>query len=65
MVIEALREMYRVLKTGGRLAILCATGQADGLRKEGESLGLSWYLDWPVNRKGLDVVVLAGEKEGR
>lgn len=65
MLIEALREMYRVLKTSGRLAILCAAGQAGDLRHEGMSLGLRWYLDWPVNRKGIDVVVLAGEKEGR
>ncbi len=62
MVIEALREMYRVLKEGGRLAILCATAQADALRREAVSLGLRLYLDSPVNRKGLDVVVLAGLK---
>ncbi len=62
MVIEALSEMYRVLKTGGRLAILCAAGQADGLRREADSLELKWYLDSPINRKGLDVVVLAGNK---
>ena len=62
MVIEALHEMYRVLKTGGRLAILCVPGQAGVLRGEGISLGLTWYLDSPINRKGLDVVVLAGSK---
>jgi len=62
MVIEALREMYRVLKTGGRLAILCVPGQAGDLRLEGMSIGLRWYLDSPINRKGLDVVVLAGNK---
>src|SRR5215472_9424247 len=28
MVIQSLHEMYRVLKTGGHLAILCAAGQA-------------------------------------
>ena len=62
MVIEALHEMYRVLKTGGRLAILCIPDQASALRHEGMSLGLRWYLDSPINRKGLDVVVLAGNK---
>jgi SAM-dependent methyltransferase len=62
MVVEALHEMYRVLKTGGRLAILCVPGQAGDLRGEGISLGLTWYLDSPINRKGLDVVVLAGSK---
>jgi len=63
MVIEAVREMYRVLKTGGRLAILCTPGQAGDLRREAGSLGLRLYLDSPINRKGLDVVVLAGRKE--
>jgi len=62
MVIKALREMYRVLKTGGRLAILCVPGQAGDLRLEGMSIGLGWYVDSPINRKGLDVVVLAGQK---
>ena len=62
MLVEALREMYRVLKTGGHLAILCVPGQADVLRGEGILLGLTWYLDSPINRKGLDVVVLVGSK---
>jgi len=62
MLIEALHEMYRVLKVGGRLAILCAAGQADGLRREADLLDLKWYLDSPINRKGLDVLVLAGQK---
>ncbi len=63
MVVEALREMHRVLKTGGRLAILCTPGQADALRREADLVGLRLYLDSPINRKGLDVVVLAGRKE--
>ena len=62
MVVEALREMYRILKEGGRLAMLCAAGQEDSLRQEGMLLGMSWYLDSPINRKGLDVVVLVGRK---
>ena len=61
-VIEALGEMYRVLKAGGRLAILCAASQADDLRQQAASLGLDTYLDAPINRKGLDVVVLAWAK---
>lgn len=63
MVIKALHEMERVLKDGGRLAILCAASQADDLRREAICLGLKSYLDAPINRKGLDVTVLAWQKE--
>jgi demethylmenaquinone methyltransferase/2-methoxy-6-polyprenyl-1,4-benzoquinol methylase len=61
----ALREMRRVLRPGGRLAVLCAASQADGLRAEAAAAGgLEGFLDAPVNRKGLDVVVLAWRKAG-
>jgi Methyltransferase domain len=63
MVVEAVHEMYRVLKTGGRLAILCTPGQANDIRRAAGSLGLRLYLDSPINRKGLDVVVLVGRKQ--
>ena len=62
-VIGALHEMERVLKEGGRLAILCAATQVDDLRQEAICLGLKSYLDAPINRKGLDVAVLAWQKE--
>ena len=62
-VIAALSELHRVLKQDGRLAILCAASQADDLRREAVSLGLKLFLDAPVNRKGLDVVVLVWQKE--
>ena len=58
----ALREMYRVLQDGGRLAMLCATWQADTLRDQAQLLGFQPYLDSPINRKGMDVVVLAWVK---
>lgn len=63
MLIKALHEMERVLKEGGRLAILCAASQGDDLRQEAICLGLKSYLDAPINRKGLDVTVLAWQKE--
>src|SRR2546430_2835934 len=63
MVIGALHEMYRVLKVGGRLAILCAASQVDDLRQEATCLGLKSYLDAPINRKGLDGAALAWQKE--
>lgn len=63
-VLGALRELCRVLKEGGRLALLCAAWQADDLRRASVPLGLTTYLDSPINRKGLDVVVLAWRKAG-
>lgn len=63
MVVEALHEMARVLKTGGRIAMLCAASQAGALRHTAASLALKTYVDSPVDRKGLDVVVLAWQKE--
>ncbi len=56
-------EMVRVLRPGGKLAQLCVPWQANILRHAAPALGLSVFLDAPVNRKGLDVVVLAWQKE--
>ncbi len=58
----ALREMARVLMPGGRLAIYCAIGQADGLRQVSRTLELLPCLDTPINRKGTDCVLLAWQK---
>ncbi len=60
----ALREMHRVLKAGGRLTLLCASRQAEELRREALALGLASYLDSPIDRKGVDVGVLAWQKRG-
>lgn len=57
-----LREMYRVSRTGARIAILCAAWQAPTLRLEATKLNLKSFLDSPINRKGLDVNVLAWQK---
>jgi SAM-dependent methyltransferase len=61
-VLASLREMARVLKDGGRLAVLCAASQADTLRAQAATLPLAAYLDAAINRKGLDVVVLAWQR---
>jgi len=58
----SLKEMVRVLRVGGRLAIFAAAWQADSLRKTSRSLELVSFLDSPVNRKGTNCVVLAWEK---
>ncbi len=63
IVISSIAEMHRVLKVGGRLAMLCAAWQREGLHSKGTALGLRSYLDTPINRKGLDVALLVMEKE--
>ena len=61
-VTSGLAEMHRVLAAGGRLAMLCAAWQADGLHHVATALGLIPYLDAPLDRKGLAVTVLAWQK---
>ena len=58
----ALREMHRVLRPGGRLAILCAAWQRDLLRETAAALGLRPLLEAPIDRRGMDVAVLAWER---
>lgn len=62
MLIPAFQELHRVLKEGGRLAVLCAAWQADTFRRLGVDLGLTPYLDSPIDRKGVAVVALAWQK---
>ena len=59
---DAYAEMCRVLKPGGRLALLCAEWQAAFLRASAGSLGLSPYLDSAINRKGTNCVAMAWRK---
>ena len=58
----ALREFDRVLAAGGRLAMLAASRQRGFLVADAAGLGLTPFLDCPIDRKGLPVVVLAWEK---
>jgi SAM-dependent methyltransferase len=58
LLVEALVELCRVLKPARRLAVLCATSQANALRQQGNLLGLRVILDAAIDRKGLDVVLL-------
>lgn len=62
MLEQALREMHRVLKPGGRCAILCADWQADLLRPLAETLHMQPFLESPINRKGIDVFVFGWRK---
>jgi SAM-dependent methyltransferase len=63
-VVEALGEMARVTKSGGRLALLCAETQTEPLRAQARRLALVPALDCPINRKGLGVSLLVWEKYG-
>jgi tRNA G10 N-methylase Trm11 len=62
MLLLALGEMRRVLKVGGRVAVLCSATQRGMFRAESERLGLEPYLDQPINRKGLDTALCAWRK---
>ena len=62
LVSDALAEMHRTLKTGGRIAMMCADWQAEKLRQTADSLGLEDMLNLPIDRKGVDCVVLAWQK---
>jgi hypothetical protein len=54
--------MVRVLKAGGRLALLCVGWQTPLLRDAAAGLPLQTLLESAVNRKGLDVFVFVWEK---
>jgi hypothetical protein len=62
-VLGALGELARVLRPGGRIALLCAQRQGDALRAKAASLRLRALHDAPIDRKGTPCVVLAWEQE--
>lgn len=61
-VAETLGGMVRVLKAGGRLAILAVGWQTPLLREAAATLDLQTLLESPINRKGLDVFVFVWER---
>ena len=58
VVAEAVAELARALRPGGRLALLVTPDQAVLARRAALAAGLAPGLDAPVDRKGLDVVAL-------
>jgi len=62
MLAAALREMDRVLRPGGRVSVCGVPDQAPLLRAAAAALEWQAYVDTPINRKGLDVVVIAWKK---
>jgi hypothetical protein len=59
LLLEALPELARTLREGGRLALLVTPGLAALARRASAAAGLVPALDTPVDRKGLDVVALS------
>jgi SAM-dependent methyltransferase len=61
-VVEAAREAARVLRAGGRLAMLSAAWQGDGLRRAVTALGLALLHEEAIDRKGVECAVLVWER---
>jgi SAM-dependent methyltransferase len=61
-VISSLKEMYRVLKKGGRVSMLCAYRQVEGIKKTAAYLGLLLKHDASIDRKNLACAILVFEK---
>lgn len=61
-VAAALHEMARVIRPGGRIAMLCVPSQSPTLRQRGDDLRLNCLLDSPIDRKGLPCVILLWQK---
>ena len=59
LLAQALTELARVVRRGGRIAVLCAEWQAAQARAAAGGLGLRAYLDTAIERKGTRVVALA------
>jgi hypothetical protein len=59
----SLGEMARVLRPGGRIAVLCAARQAGALREQATLLGLGPVHHAPIDRKGTPCAVLAWDLE--
>lgn len=55
VVVTSVSEIARVLRPGGRAAILAGAAQAEAVREAGERAGLTNELDAAINRKGTDV----------
>jgi hypothetical protein len=57
-VTAAAGEMGRVLRAGGRAAVLIASHQADAVRRAADEAGLTLELEARIDRKGTDVSCL-------
>ncbi len=61
-LVDSVREAARVLRPGGRLAILCAAWQSDSLRRAARCLGLALLHEEAIDRKGIECTILVWER---
>ena len=61
-VVESLRELARVVRPEGRIAMLCAAPQSEPLRREAEAAGLSLVHQEAIDRKGVACAVVVWER---
>ena len=59
---DAMDEIARILRPGGHAALMVVERQADSVRERARRSGLTTMIDIPIDRKGLDVIVLAWTK---
>jgi tRNA G10 N-methylase Trm11 len=59
---QAVRELSRVLVSGGRMSMLPAEWQIEEVLRAAETAGLACLLTSPIDRKGLDCAVAVWEK---
>jgi hypothetical protein len=64
IVVAAVAQAARVLRPGGRLAMLVATAQAAAVREAAGASGLAVDVDVAIDRKGTDVTCLRMVRRG-
>lgn len=61
-IVNGLGEMKRVLKTGGYIVLMVANYQAEKIRERAVELGLTLFIDMPLDRKGTSVHIFKMKK---
>lgn len=61
-IVNGLCEMKRVLKTGGYIVLMVANYQAEKIRERAVELGLTLFIDMPLDRKGTSVHIFKMKK---
>jgi hypothetical protein len=62
LVLDSLSEIERVLRPGGRAAVLIASDQTEVVSRQGERIGLTLELAANINRKGTAVSCLCWQR---
>lgn len=51
-ILLSISEIFRLLKPGGQLSMLCGERQVEDLKRKSEQVGFETIIDYPINRKG-------------